>query len=400
MYTSPRIGARAAALALAGVLAVGSTAALAGKLERGNRNVSPIFADGKIYGEISGAFILPDGDGQDSFGRDFGDFLQRDTDFGAAVKYQISPTLSTALIFDEPFGANIAYDEAAFPIGPGPLPGVSVNGTFADLTVLSFTSITRYKFNENFSVYGGPRAQRAGFEVGLPFLAATGLLNYQANSGDDWGFGYVAGAAFEIPQFKVRASLTYHSEIQHEWNIRETGTTALGAFSNVGRFANQTPQGVDFDFQFPVSKTTLVYGNIHWADFSATSLVVPSLPTAPILEYNGDNWAAKLGVAQALSPTWVVAADVTYEWESGEDTSPFRTADGEVSLGLASRHQFEGTTVTFGAQYKVLDANDPNPAFLPGVPPVGISYGDQDVLSLGVKIGFSLSEDTPSTSLK
>ncbi|MEL7544719.1 MAG: hypothetical protein AAGJ70_13215, partial [Pseudomonadota bacterium] len=93
-------------------------------------------------------------------------------------------------------------------------------------------------------------------------------------------------------------------------------------------------------------------------------------------------------VAQAIRPDWVLAADITYEWESGEDTTLFRTADGEISLGLASRHQMGGASLTVGAKYKFIEENDPNPAFPTG----GLRYGDHDALILGAKIGFNLTE--------
>ncbi|MEL7544718.1 MAG: hypothetical protein AAGJ70_13210, partial [Pseudomonadota bacterium] len=268
-----RLGRLSTAVGFVGAAALvaTATAASAGKLERGYRNISPIFEQG-TYAEISGAYIIPDASGQDNAGRDFGSFYQRDTDFGGAFKIDLSGQLSTAFIVDEPFGANIAYDQAPFPVGPGPVPGLSPNGTFANLNTVSFTSLTRYKLNNNFSVYGGVRAQRADFEVGLPFVAA----GYVASTEADWGFGWLAGVAYEIPEFKARVALTYHSEVKHSWTINER--TAAG-FLNSARFSNQTPQGVDLDFRFPVSKTTLVYGNVHWADFSETSLSLPSVPT-------------------------------------------------------------------------------------------------------------------------
>ncbi|MEL7544717.1 MAG: hypothetical protein AAGJ70_13205 [Pseudomonadota bacterium] len=369
-------GAKGFALVAAAALVATSTAASAGKLERGYRNISPIFERG-TYAEISGAFIFPSASGQDNAGRDFGNFYKRDTDFGGAFKIDWSDRLSSAYIVDEPYGANISYDGAPFPLGPGPVPGVSLNGTFATLSTIALTSITRYKFTPNWSIYGGTRSQRTSFEVGLPFVAP----GYVAKAKADWGFGFLGGIAWENPAIKARASLTYHSEIEHEWTINER--TAAG-FLNAGRFKNQTPQGIDFDFRFPVAQTTLLYGNVHWADFSETSLSLPSVPT-PILEYNGDNWAATLGVAQVMRPNWILAADVTYEWESGEDTSPFRTADGEFALGVSSRHQYQGANITVGAKYKFIEENDPNPAFIGQ----GLNFGNHDALIVGAKIGFN-----------
>ncbi|MEL6354559.1 MAG: hypothetical protein AAFR58_22825 [Cyanobacteria bacterium J06627_28] len=93
-------------------------------------------------------------------------------------------------------------------------------------------------------------------------------------------------------------------------------------------------------------------------------------------------------MAQRIRKDWVLAADLTYEWESGEDTTPFRTADGEFSIGVASRHEYQGAALTIGAKYKFIEENDANPAFLPG--PLGLSYGDHNALIIGAKVGFNL----------
>ncbi|MEL6423579.1 MAG: hypothetical protein AAFQ42_14205, partial [Pseudomonadota bacterium] len=339
---------------------------------------------------ISTAFIMPDASAVDNAGNDFGSFYNEDTDFGGAIKIDWSDRLSSAYIIDEPFGADIRYSGAPFPVGPGPAAGFSPNGTFAKLNVISITSLTRYKFDQNWSVYGGTRSQRADFEIGLPFFPAPG---YVASTNADWGFGFVGGVAWENPAIRALFSLTYHSEIEHTWKITER--SAAGVF-NQAKFTNQTPQGIDFDFRFPIAQTTLLYGNVHWADFSETALILPSLPDDPVLEYNGDNWAVKLGIAQVMRPNWILAADVTYEWESGEDTTPFRTADGEFAIGVSSRHQYQGANVTFGAQYKFLNDNDDNPDFLGQ----GLSYSDQSAFTAGVKFGFNFVPQAPQPSLK
>ncbi|MEO0617987.1 MAG: hypothetical protein AAFZ01_01770 [Pseudomonadota bacterium] len=367
-------------IAAAAALIATTTAASAGKLERGNRNIMPIFERG-TYAEISGAFIFPHASGNDDAGNEFGNFYQRDTDFGGAFKIDWTDRLSSAYIVDEPFGADIAYDSA--PLGT-PIRGGTADGTFATLSSIAITSLTRYKFDENWSVYGGTRSQRTEFEVGIPVFAAG--ADYRAKAKADWGFGWVAGVAWEMPAIRARASLTYHSEIEHTWTLTERNSPIFGPVSQ-SRFTNQTPQGVDFDFRFPVAQTTLMYGNVHWADFSETALSLPTVTAiagAPVLDYEGDNWSVKLGVAQVMRPDWILAGDVTYEFSSGEQRSPFRAGDGEVSLGLSSRHQYQGANITFGAQYKIIEDNE-GPVTFPG----GVNFRDQDVFTAGVKIGFN-----------
>lgn len=378
-------------------LAATATTADAGKLERGVRTISPLFEIG-TYAEFSAAVINPFADVTDITGSTIDGFYEADGDVGVAFKHDWTRRFSSAIIVDEPFGASIKY-------GPGsPL----LSGIGANLTSLAVTSLYRYKFDRGFSIYAGSRSQYASFDVKLSdaLTGLGGFTGYDASSGGDWGHGWVAGVAYEIPQLRLLVSATYHSEIEHEWDVRETVQAGVlptsGTNLNIGTFENQTPQGVDIDFRFPVRKGTLVYGRYHWADWSETALILPTV--GEVLSYNGDIHSIKLGLAQAIRPDWIVTGDITYEFESDEDTTPFRTSDGELVLGLASIHRFKNMTVTLGGQYKFLfdnDSDDDADPFPTGPARFIDNYSDQSALIVGMKVGWQLLPAPPSApSLK
>ena len=81
----------------------------------------------------------------------------------------------------------------------GPTP-FTYDGTLADLNIP--TPVHRrpgLRPDANFKLYGGLRAQRLdGDAAQIPFIGPTaGLPGYTVNTDNDWGYGYLVGAAYE-----------------------------------------------------------------------------------------------------------------------------------------------------------------------------------------------------------
>ena len=124
------------------------------------------------------------------------------------------------------------------------------------------TGLVRYRIDRRFSVHGGLRAARFGGEATLagPAFAAVGLGGYHWEGDDDWGFGYVLGAAYEIPEIALRVALTYGSEIEHELDADEN-------FFGPSTTEITMPQSVNLDFQTGISPKTLLYGSVRWVNW-------------------------------------------------------------------------------------------------------------------------------------
>lgn len=191
----------AAAISFAG-------AANAGGLDRSGQSIAVIFENGN-YAELSFGSVSPTVSGQavpfpapGLNGARSGDMAADYTQFGGAIKYSFSDKLDAALIFDQPYGADVLY-----PTGTA----YYAQGSSATLDSNSLTGVLQYTLPSNFSVYGGLRYQTMSAVASVPFV-----VGYRANGATDGGVGYLVGVAYEKPEIALRVALTYNSKIEHE----------------------------------------------------------------------------------------------------------------------------------------------------------------------------------------
>ncbi|MBE0413464.1 MAG: hypothetical protein IBX59_07515, partial [Yoonia sp.] len=169
-------------IAAGAVLLMTTSLAIAGGLDRSGQSIGAIFEDG-TYVELSFGYVMPDvsgvvtaapGVGSGNIGVDYGQF-------GAAVKRDLTKQLSYALIIDQPYGANVAYDDSQ--------PGYPLAGSKAEFRSTGISVLGRYKFDENFSVHGGLRA----VTIDADALVITSEFTYDASYDNDTQFAYVIG---------------------------------------------------------------------------------------------------------------------------------------------------------------------------------------------------------------
>ena len=84
-------------------------------------------------------------------------------------------------------------------------------GTTAEARSLGVTALLRHRLDGRWSVHAGLRAERFGGDAMLAGWGYGRLAGYAWTGDDDWGFGYVVGGAFEIPEIALRVALTYSS---------------------------------------------------------------------------------------------------------------------------------------------------------------------------------------------
>lgn len=99
------------ALAVCSLLGMGAHAAA---LDRSGQDSTPILQDG-TYAEVVYTYIDGKLTGKDTQGRATGDIAKKHDYFRYAVKADVSDNISVAVLYDEPFGASVAYgDNNAF----------------------------------------------------------------------------------------------------------------------------------------------------------------------------------------------------------------------------------------------------------------------------------------------
>lgn len=356
---------RFAALAL--TLGCTTTTAFAGGIDRSGMPMGWLFETGNYaelsYGQVNptvqGATLVPLG--PLPAGSPSGDLAKSYGMTGLALKMDLNDRLSLGLQFDQSFGADVAYPVAPYPLA----------GTRATINSDTVMLAARYKFGNGLSVHGGLRSVGVGGDV---TIVNGGAVAYSAGFGSDRDTGFMLGAAFEKPEIALRVALTYFSQTDHAMPTALTVPVALTAITPVS-----LPQSVNLDVQSGISKDTLVFGQIRWADWTAVNLVGPG--PQPLLAYANDSITYTLGVGRKFSDTWSGAASISYERAQGGVQSNFEPTDGRVSLGLGATYTRDAMKITAGVRYvKLGDATALGGA---------AAFTDNSALAFGLKVGFT-----------
>lgn len=354
-------------LCSAGVIALCTGTAIAGGIDRSGQFVGAIFEKGD-YVELSFGSISPSVSGTATAGfggAPSGDMSPSFAQLGMTVKTNPSENLDVALIFDQPFGADVAY-----PTGTG----YYAQGTTAELKTNALTVVGKYTFPFNISLLAGLRYQTFSARASVPFIGG-----YTVAGENDGGVGYLIGVAYEKPEIALRVALSYNSKIDHSLT-----TTEFGAAVSQTEIA--TPQSVNLEFQSGIAKDTLVFGSIRWVDWSAF-VIDPALypPATPLVFYSGDYTTYALGVGRKLGENWSGAVTLGYEKPLGGFASNLEPTDGQKSIGIGATYTRDNMKITGGVRY--VDIGNAQPTLGGGIP--SADFTDNSALGIGIKVGFS-----------
>ncbi len=370
---------RLKALFCASTMVMTSSLCHAGGFDLTGQPIDIIFEEGN-YIEGGVGLVTADVEGTNIAG-DSGNIADDLTFLTFGAKTDITDRISAAFIYDTPFLRRTTYRQGAFV------------GTAADVEANTLTAVGRLKFGENFSIYGGPRLQISSIDLQSPFVrnpatgAPTPFPGYQIDV-KEYDFGFVAGAAFEVPEYKIRAALTYNSAITHDVDTQETFFGPTGFVSAPSSFDLETPQSVNLSLQAPVSKSTLVKANIRWANWDGVNLTPPVFNARfnrPVVEYTEDVFTYRLTVAQRINENFVGFVTGSYEADGGEEISLFKTVDGGYSLGGGVIFENEkGLRLQLGGEYRWLIGTS---GFqVPGAP--FSDFDEGDALAFSMKVGY------------
>lgn len=339
----------------------------------------------------------------------------------AALKLQVTDNFSFGLIYDQPFGAEAEYSTGTQKTTalPGPLAPLGNQGAFhngtegtsVEVKSQSISMLFGYQPTENFNFYAGPVYQTIKGDVQLRGLAYGGNATfggYNASIKETGDIGWLAGAAFQIPDIALKASVTYRSEIEHSVNVKESFNSAgLFAGLNAAPSLNTditTPQSVNLDFQTGIMANTVAFANVRWVDWSNFSIqpykfglasknaLVQSQSGKPefdLVAYTDDQISATVGVGRKLNDQW--AGNVSVGWDSGAG-NPVTTlgpTEGYWNVGLGA--QFSPTPQTFiagGVKYFWLgDAKAQTGAQFDTAGYVA-EFKDNHAIAYGLKMGY------------
>jgi len=359
-----------------------TTAASAGGLDRSGQGVGVIFEDGNVA-QLSYGLVAPSvsgtatgtGLGGVSSGNMAGDYNQ----FGLGLKYDVNENVSVALIFDQPFGADVDYGEAETGYYTGP--------ATADVDSSALTALVRYKIDSNFSVHGGLRYQTVSAAVSKPTAAG-----YSIDSEESSATGFLAGIAYERPEIALRVALTYNSKIDHDITATEScpGAGPAAALCTTAITPVSTPESINLDFQTGIAADTLLFGSIRHAKWTQFDFAPPghaAIGLGSLQSYDNDTTAYSLGIGRRFNETWSGAVTVGFEDSTGGFAGNLAPTDGNTSLGLGATYTGDGFKITGGLRYIWLgDADTEHPA-IPGA--VGSEFRDNTAIAGGLSVVYS-----------
>ena len=344
-------------LSAGAALLLSTSVAMAGGLDRSGQSVAAIFETGD-YVELSFGSITPSVTGTLG-GADSGNMAPAYTQLGFAVKTDLNDKFSMGLIMDQPFGADVNYSEATYPLA----------GNAAEVNSTGITILGRYMVSDAVSVYAGPRIISASgnYTANNP-LNGPGI-DYMSTYSSASATGYVLGASYEIPDIALRAALTYSSAVDMtlEGNLGNTLDVAL-------------PQSVNLDFQTGIAADTLAFVNIRWADWSEASISDSNLAD-PLVSYDNDSITYSAGVGRKFSDSFSGSITVGYEAAQGGTATDLSPSDGNMSLSVGGAYTLDnGMKLSGGIRYVALgDATTES----------GATFENNSALAIGLKISTS-----------
>lgn len=336
---------------LAATAIFAASGAYAGAFDRSGQGIGFMFEQGN-YAELSFGVVSPSVSNTPlAPAAAAGDIAPAYRTFGAAYKADLNDQISIGVQIDQPYGAHVQYP-------------ASLGGGYAELTSSSINVIGRYKFDGGFSVHAGLSYVTVDGRVFVP-TSGVAAQTFEA----DADVGYLAGVAYERPDIALRVALTYYSGSDHSLD------SSLGTVGTIN-----PPQAINLDFQTGVAANTLVFGQIRWADWTDTQIIVP--PANPLISHDDDRVTYTLGVARKFNDSWSGAVSVGYEEDLGAVQSTLSPTDGFVSLGVAAIYTTGKIKITTGIRYVDI-GNATTPTAVLG------RFEGNDALGVGIKVGYT-----------
>lgn len=369
------------------------TSVFAGGFERNDQVPNFLFNDGR-YAEFGLNLVNPEVEGKLPTGQadlETGEMITSYNNISLAYKAPINENLDWGFSYTEPYGAGVSYSHTN-PFHP-------YNGTSADLDARSIAGLLRYKMGDNFSVYGGAKVQQFEADASVSVSrvingALVKALDYDGDSDPDIAAGYLIGAAYEMKEIGLRVALTYNSEVEHTNDVVENAT-ALDP--NSGQFVTLTdvssevsttlPSTINLAFQSGINEKTLVFGSIHWAEWTKTE-IVPTVYTQvtngqKLVKHDDDTTTYKLGLARRLNENVALAVIFATEEATDKVSTNLSPTDGYKSVTFAGTFSEGNSKVTAGISF--IDVGDT----FTEVGDLESDFSSNSALGFGVTYGYT-----------
>jgi long-chain fatty acid transport protein len=340
------------------ILAVGASTAYAGALDRGKLPISPLFEKG-TYVEVGTALVMPSVDGTTARGANITNVYENYTQSELSFKTDINDNLAIAVSYFQPIGTDLRY-----PTIPSLL-----SGTIASLDTSAISAILKYRFDNNFSIYGGAKYETIKADLAL------GPFSYSFSR--DYDLAPIAGIAYEKPDIALRVSFTYIGKTEYMLDTR------LAGFGTVAPSATGVPESFALNFQTGIAKNTLLFGEIRHSNWSDVDIIIPTLPApiGPNLSNFDDITSYDLGVGYKFTDEFSMFTSLNYERRIDGITGNLAPIDGRQGITVGGSFTNGKAKFTGGVRYTSLGDVTTTNFFN--------SFTDNSSLSFGFKVGYT-----------
>lgn len=328
--------------------------AQAGGLERGGYNIDLLFDPSRFASEVTGAYVMPDREIKNAVDIDPTDGLGANgggsgtTTADGAESYWVPRVGLKAGM--GPVDCMVDYSQ---PWGVHSKPGANWVGANSEIETRvnsdNYAGTCSFKMDAGkgqFRLLGGVFYQELdGFKERLvaPDFAVpgngVGRLDLKAD-----GVGWRIGAAYEIQEIALRASLVYNAAVKLDditgiLNLSQVNGQVIPVFGSA-----TMPQSLEFKLQSGIAPDWLAFGSVKWVDWSVLQ-TVEFCPTA--LRASGcavgitsldllyrDGWTVSGGIGHKFND--MLSGAVTLAWDRGTTTGLSVQTDTWTVSGGAS----------------------------------------------------------------
>ncbi len=341
----------------------------AGGIDRSTLPFSVLYEKGRVV-QLGFSSVTPTVSGVAGGVLQTGDMSQNYSTLSFAYKADLTDKLSYAVILNQPYGADALYTAV-------------YTGLEAHWDSEQLTALIKYNATDRLSVYGGLRYLQSRAEILIPPVLLGPLGTYTASTTTDGKFGYVVGAAYEIPDIALRVGLSFESEITHDFDTTERFSGLNGGATVNGTTEIIIPQTITLDFQTGVAKDTLVFGSVRWSEWSQWH-VRPDYYNAVVNDeitgFDDDVITYELGVGRKINDNLSIFARIGFEKIEGDVASRLAPTDGYRSIGIGGSYTKDNVKVTGGIEY--VDVGD-------AVDGSGVRFEGNKAIGVGVQVQFS-----------
>ena len=245
----------------------------------------------------------------------------------------------------------------------------------ADIKLNTQALVTRYSFNDKYSVIAGVR-QASLKKSSLDTLAAAYSIDAVNKTGP------VYGLAYERPDIALK------------FEILRSERITIGLVGKAASVLDVTgtlviPEATTINFQTGIAENTLLMASAHRVNWTGSNVKL-NVAASPSLNQASDfsnTTSYSLGLGRRLNEA--TSASLTYSWEKGTNpggasTSPFTMSNGSETLSAGVQHKIGLMTISAGISYT--KAGDVAVSHSSGLT---ASYAGNSVTAVGIKVGYN-----------